>query len=157
MKNAKNGFTLIELIIVLAILIIISSIALPSFTVSEQWILKATAQEMVNDIRSVQMTAVHTGKNYNFEIHLDEKFYRIRMDNPLASTIKYVELDDCIHSITSTLSREGYGGSYTNYRIITYTPTGIPSQTGSITIKTKSGYETEITIAVATGRVMIVK
>lgn len=156
MKNT-DGFTLLELITILFILGMLCYLAIPALISSEQIILESTAQRMVQDIRWAQQLAIHTGKNHNFEIHLTEKYYYIRSENPNELSLKKVRLNDSIESITSTLASAGYGGSFTQYRILSYSPTGIPSQTGTIILKTKSGKEIKITIAVATGRVMIVR
>jgi len=155
MKNCK-GFTLIEVVAVVSVIGILLLIAVPNvFSINQQWILEATARQMVEDIRWAQHLAIVEGRSYNFEIHLSQKYYRIRPENKVEPSVKTVELNPSIVRLSSTLPRAGYGGEFTDYRILTYSPTGNPGQTGSIILETRNGKSLTITVAVGTGRAKI--
>jgi len=152
----NNGFTLIELVAIVSVLGILLLIAIPNIlNINENWVLETTAREMVEDIRWAQHLAIVEGESYNFEIHLSQKYYRIRPESNKGPSLKTVELDSNIVNLSSTLPRAGYSGEFYDYRVLTYTPSGNPRQTGSIVLEAKNGKSLTITIAVGSGRAMI--
>ena len=156
MIGKSKGFTLIELISVISLLGILLIIAVPNvYTVNQNWVLEAAAREMVEDIRWAQHLAIVEGKSYNFEIHLSKKYYKIRPDNYNSPSLKTVYLNPNIARITSTLLNPGYSGEFSDYRVLTYSATGNPGQTGSIVLETRNGKRLIITVAVGTGRAVI--
>jgi len=149
--------TLIELIVVLAIIGILLSVISPSVKPPiEEVKLKAEAQRIAQEIRLTQQLAITTGMNYCFEIHIDEKYFNIRPSNPfpVAGVYKKEYLDSSIYTIKCNFASP-YTGKYAGLKVLTYTPTGIPSQTGSIELYTSSGKKKTIRVAVGTGRVRV--
>ncbi|NLI60867.1 MAG: prepilin-type N-terminal cleavage/methylation domain-containing protein [Clostridiales bacterium] len=149
MYNGK-GVTLIELLCIIAILGVLSAIAIPEIVSTiDKWVLDSTAKEIVEDIRWTQHLATTKGIYHHFEVNLKENLYRIRSIALRDPTIKRVEFNPNISEITCTFKSEG------DFKRLTFSPTGIPSQTGSITLTSKKGNELTITVAVGTGRVEI--
>lgn len=149
MYNGK-GVTLIELLCIIAILGVLSAIAIPEIVSTiDKWVLDSTAKEIVEDIRWTQHLATTKGIYHHFEVNLKENLYRIRSTALRDPTIKRVEFNPNISEITCTFKSEG------DFKRLTFSPTGIPSQTGSITLTSKKGNELTITVAVGTGRVEI--
>lgn len=149
MANQK-GFTLIELMCLIAVLAILTFIAIPDIIGTiDKWILDSTARQIVEDIRWTQNLAITECSSYNFDINTSNRTYRIRsaiIGNP---TIKTVEFNPCIISISSNFKNQD------NYRRLSFSSTGIPSQTGSIVLTSRKGNQVTITVAVGTGRVAI--
>ncbi|NLX70599.1 MAG: type II secretion system protein [Clostridiales bacterium] len=156
MRN-NRGITLIELITVLAIIGLILAVVSPSIKPpAEKVKLKTEAERIVQDIRLTQQLAITTGMDYCFEIHIYEKYYNIRPKTPIATDGVYKKeyLDKSLHTIKCNFASP-YTGRYAGLKVLTYTPTGIPSQTGSIELYNRNGDKMTIRVAVGTGRVRI--
>lgn len=146
---------MVELIAAVSVIGLLLLISVPNIEkISQKWILETTAREMVEDIRWAQNLAIVEGKSYNFEIDLLDKSYLIRPVGIKNPSIKKVKLDQSIIRITSTLSN--MDGSFTR-KVLTYSLTGNPNQTGSIILETKDGSRVTITVAVGSGRVRILR
>jgi prepilin-type N-terminal cleavage/methylation domain-containing protein len=151
----RKGFTVIELVLVISMVSILLLIARPSIQKPlERSILESEAQKIAGDIRLTQQLAYTQGRDYHFEIDIMEKYYKIRSSNPFEPSVKRETIDGRIKTIECNFARV-HSGSYTYYKRLTYTPTGIPSQTGTIELKMNSGIKKTIRVAVATGRVVI--
>jgi len=146
--RCKRGFTLVELIVSVAILSILALVLAPRIQAPlGEMTLNATAQQIAQDLRRTQQLAVTNGESYRFEIHLANRVYNVRPQNPLKSALFTVRINRPITSVTSNFMDIGGG-----WRGITYTPTGIPGQTGEIVITDSRGRGRAIVVAVATGR-----
>ncbi|MBM7581268.1 general secretion pathway protein H [Caldicoprobacter guelmensis] len=151
MSNSR-GITLIELLVVIAIMgVLISLISVSTATPTDKSILESAVNMIAQDIRLTQQLAICRGETYFFEINVKENYYRIRSN--LAGTYKMEYLNDGI-SISIIGLESPYTGSYSDLRVLRYTPAGTPSTTGTITLK-KGGLTRQITIMVGTGRVSI--
>jgi len=150
MRN-ERGFTLAELMVTIALLGILAAVISPRLdTPLSEAVLNARAFEIAQDIRRVQQLAVTSGESHRFEIHAVNRRYNIRPQDNMKSSIKTVNLDPQITSVTSTFQDIGGG-----WRGVTYTPTGIPTQTGEVVIFDNRGRGRAIIVAVGTGRVRI--
>jgi len=109
--------------------------------------LNATARQIAQDLRRTQQLAVTNGENYRFEIHVANRVYNVRPQDPFKDPVITVKIGRTITTVTSNFKDIGGG-----WRGITYTPTGIPSQTGEVVIFDSRGQGREIVVAVATGR-----
>jgi prepilin-type N-terminal cleavage/methylation domain-containing protein len=151
----RYGFTLIELMVTIAILGLLLFIISPNITTSmDDIILQSECHRIAQDLRLTQQLAIIMGKDYCFEIHVTEKYYSVRPRDPTQKSYKREEIDPRLHTITCTFDSK-YGGDYSGLKVLVYTPTGIPTRTGSITLQTKDGKTKRITVMVATGRVRI--
>lgn len=146
----KKGFTLIELICAIALLGVLLFIAVPEIkSTRNKWVVDSIAKQIVQDIRWTQHLARTEGAHYDFDVNTGEGTYRIRSLGD-QENIKNVELSSAITSITTSFQNKGI------YDRLSFTPTGIPSQTGTIYLITADERELKITVAVGTGRVVIV-
>jgi len=146
--RCKRGFTLVELIVSVAVLSFLAFVIAPGFQAPlGEAMLNATARQIAQDLRRTQQLAVTNGESYRFEIHVANKVYNVRPKNPLKSALFTVRINRPITSVTSNFMDIGGG-----WRGITYTPTGIPGQTGEIVITDSRGRGRAIVVAVATGR-----
>jgi len=150
MKSDK-GLTLLELIVVLALIAILVGIVHPKLdSVFSESVLNARAREILHDLQRTQQAGISRGESHRFEINTSSMVYRIRPQNPFKPSLKIVNLTAPIVSVSSNFADIGGG-----WRGITYTPTGIPSQTGEIVIFDKRGRGRAIVVAVGTGRARI--
>ncbi len=149
--KCERGFTLAELIVAISIIGILAAVISPRLTTPlGEAVLNARAFEIAQDIRRVQQLAVTSGESHRFEIHAANRRYNIRPQDPFKSSIKTVNLDTQITGVTSNFQDIGGG-----WRGLTYTPTGIPSQTGEVVIFDARGRGRAIVVAVGTGRARI--
>lgn len=153
-KRHNRGFTLLELIVVLAILGIISSIVIPSIVfITRRNTLKTVTQEIAQEIRNTQQLATYYRKEVIFDLDINRNTYTVRENRARPITYKTGQLSKDIN-ITSNLYRP-YTGDMRGVRRIKYSANGLPSQTGTIWLTDQSGKTMTITIAVGTGRVKV--
>jgi len=146
--TSTRGLTLVELIVSVAVLSILALVLTPRIQAPlGEMTLNATAQQIAQDLRRTQQLAITNGESYRFEIHLANRVYNVRPQNPLKSPLFTVRINRPITSVTSNFMDIGGG-----WKGITYTPTGIPGQTGEIVIVDSRGRGRAIVVAVATGR-----
>ena len=90
MKKQAKGFTLIEVVIVLAIMGILIAIAFPSFI---QWQknaqYKAAARQLSGVLMEARSRAIATNLEHEIAFDLDENIYMLRMGNLAANTRPY--------------------------------------------------------------------
>ncbi|MBV1757000.1 MAG: prepilin-type N-terminal cleavage/methylation domain-containing protein [Dethiosulfatibacter sp.] len=138
----KKGYTLIELILVLAILGIILLISMPTISNINDTYLNNFARQLLYDIRFVKnMNMTEPVKSYNMVLLADG--YQVRYANPMPAFHKVVDL------------RDQYSISFYE-NSVWFNANGTPRRAQTITIfNNKTGKFREITINVNTGRILL--
>lgn len=78
MRSTTNGFTLIEIIVVVAIVTILAGLSLPVFTYFQTFsVLDSAEQEVIQNIRYTQSKAASGQENSNFGIYINSTQYVI--------------------------------------------------------------------------------
>ncbi len=141
-KLNKKGYTLIELILVLAILGIILLISMPTISNINDTYLNNFARQLLYDIRFVKnMNMTEPVKSYNMVLLADG--YQVRYANPMPAFHKVVDL------------RDQYSISFYE-NSVWFNANGTPRRAQTITIfNNKTGKFREITINVNTGRILL--
>lgn len=156
MSGAKRGLTLIELIVSLSILVILLLVIAPRIQAPlTEAALNATARQIAQDLRKTQQLAITKGESYRFEIHPANRVYNVRPQDPMKEPLFTVRINRLITNVT--IGQYDFIDIGGGWRGITYTPTGIPGRTGTITIFDSRGRGRAIVIAVATGRAEVRK
>ena len=140
----ENGFTLIELIIVVSILSILLCIVMPSVHLPERVILRNAAQELKMSIRYTQKRAIQDGKKYWLRFYDSQNLYIIS-SNAFGTPLKRVQLspDIKMEEIVFSTPKE-----------IKFTVKGTTGSGGHLYLKSKN-FKVKITVMPGTGRVKI--
>ncbi|MGE4282258.1 MAG: Tfp pilus assembly protein FimT/FimU [Clostridia bacterium] len=146
MSGAFNikGHTLIELIIVIAITSVLTSICILKVQCSQDVLLEKCANRLVQDIRCTQMKTVYeknTSYEYKIYANYGDSRFQYKIIQP-EKPVEIVKLDQGIE-FESTIM-----GNYASFK-----KTGVPVRPGSFKLRNKSGQKIEITIEFSTGRV----
>ena len=138
----KKGFTLMELILVIGIISIISSIVMININSQQDVLLKSYAEQLVQDIRRIRTKTIYE-KNTQYRILFHNNGYRILLN---LNTLEKVEFDNNI-----TLA-----GYYVG-KNLSFGLDGTPVPPGNITLRNKRGKEMQIRVEFSTGRVRMYK
>jgi len=139
-----NGFTLIEVVLVIAILGLLSVVAIPNFkNTLAKYKLETAAKELAQNIRVTQQKSITKGVSCKIVLDLNRKDNYIMMSGSRGKMIKLppgVRLDWTTYSEVD--------------KTIAFYPTGAPNRGGTIAIT--NGRDTlYVIVSVSTGRVRI--
>ncbi len=137
----KYGYTLVELLVVIALFAIVLSVAMPSFNIIFNTQEKKELMEFKRDIIFARNSAIVENTVYIFSINKSSNSYIIRKEDN-KTVVKEVNLS---HGIV--IGENNFGGS------IKFTPTGSPSIGGTISLTNKKKQKIKITITPVTGQV----
>lgn len=140
----ENGFTVIELIIVVSLLSFLSCIVIPSFHLAERAALKQAALELKTNIRYTQKRAIQDNKRYWLRFYDSQNLYTIS-SNVFGSPLKKIQLSPAIQMKEIVFSTP---------KEIKFTEKGTTGSGGHLFLKTKN-FKVKITVRPGTGRVRI--
>lgn len=144
-KKANGlGYTLIELIIVLALMCIVLSIAIPSISLMFNTSEKKELLEFKRDINFARNSAVMENKTYTLSINVPKNGYRIIREKNELLVVKSKEFTNGIVLKLDNLDH-----------FITFYPTGTPNKAGTIRLTNRKKQDIRMTITPATGKVNI--
>lgn len=141
-NSNKKGYTLVELIVVLALMGIVLSVAIPSVSLIFNTAEKGELMEFRRDIIFARNRAVMENRIYILMISIAENRYLITGDYSLNHTIREKEFS--------------HGNSFTKNNLessIIFYPTGSPNKAATIRLTNRKKQNIEITITPATGKV----
>lgn len=147
MLSNDKGFSVIEVLIVMLIISITSTLILPNLHIIERNKLKSQAQMLVDDLQYTQRLALNEKSNIYFKLLKSQKSYIIRKAGS-AKNIKSVRLLDNINF--SVESRNNI--KYTPKGTAGNANDGVSGSGGTITLKSDN-YKIKITVSPVTGKV----
>ncbi|MDO9536291.1 MAG: GspH/FimT family protein [Bacillota bacterium] len=145
-KGVCGGFTLIELVAVLALIAILTAAALPSTGAISRWKLETASRSLAGDLRMVRQEAITSGKVCRIVFFVYTNSYQIRT----VGENSMVRLPEGVYFEGSTT----FGGvpPYVHFNMF-----GRPSGGGTVILKTGDGEKSYVIVTPVTGRVRISK
>lgn len=141
-KN-KKGYTLIELIVVIALVVMVLSVAIPSFKIILRTAEKKELMEFKRDLMFARNSAVMENKVYYFEIDIVKNEYYISKGKGKNKT--NIKNKKFVNGIV--LKSDNIG------QFVTFYPSGSPDKAGTIRLSNKKKDNIYITITPATGKI----
>jgi prepilin-type N-terminal cleavage/methylation domain-containing protein len=152
----QKGLTLIELMVVVAIIAIISAIAIPQFTgFINHYRLTSTVSSLTSSLQFARMAAVSSGREYQVEINLVNETFDVQRGNLASGSTSWISTGD-LHRAYTGVDIAMVNGSYSNPASKQFNPDG-SSSSGSISFSNTQGERYSITLTPATGRVKVNK
>lgn len=143
MYKSKKGFTLIELIVVIAIISIILGMAAPSSNVIRKSKEKSELKELKRDIEYARDNAIFHNQVYSVIFYVNENRYVIKSNKN--NIIKKKTLSSDLKILRT---------NFINDRII-FSYIGAPNRGGTISLTNSKGEIINVTVRPATGKAFI--
>lgn len=141
--TVKRAYTLIEILIVLALLSIIIAIAIPSFGIINNIKEKQEFNELKRDLVSSRNKAIIENSPYEFIIDINANKYEIKNNNKVIKSKKLEYGLKFIRTVESTTN------------IVIFSPSGSPSRSGSFVLKKKNGDRYRFAVVATSGKLNI--
>ena len=140
----KKGFTLIELIVTIGLLIILLSIVFPKIN-TDRYYLDKVSKELLYDLKDIKVKMMTTdGPSYSMTIF--ENYYILKLGK-----------DNRIYRYKKFELKEGYKFLY-SHQDVTFNFNGAPHQSQTIKVlNTETSEEKEISIVLGTGRILLLE
>lgn len=161
LQTTENGFTLIEMVLTIALLGIVTITAIPQINTSEQAVSLDTAARSVEaDIKYAQSLASITGEAHGLKVDPDNTTYTVYrketdgdefpVQSPQTHNVMDVNIDDKYQGISFVPQQDGID--------IEFGPNGLPlaDLTSSLDLVNKNGDTKTITISPTTGRIELI-
>lgn len=111
-RNSK-GLTLVELMVVLAIVGIMTAMAIPMLGITPEAKLKSAARDIVSNMQAVRMNALRDGKNWRVEFDTGNKQYKVYAFDPAQPKDKEYVLQKTVPLYDgSAAARFAFGSGY---------------------------------------------
>ncbi len=143
--GSRNGYTLLELLCVLALMGILSALAVPRLIYITHWELEGAARAMAADIRLVQQEAIVHGECTEVYFLGSHDSYQLRLPN----VNRMVYLPEGVNYEGQT--------SFPTDPFLKFNYLGAPGGGGTVTLQTKSGSKRYVIVTPVTGRVRVSK
>lgn len=141
LKEKRRGYTLLEIIVVLALLAILLSISVPSMRIMENFKEKREIKIFRRDIISAKNKAIMEGTIYILSIERKNNRYVITNRSKIIKDVKLVYWEILT------------GNTFNNK--IKFTAAGSPDRGGRLRLKNKKGKIIKLTILPVTGKLNI--
>ena len=148
---SRAGFTLIELVIVLAILGVIAGIAVPRFASSQaRYRADAAARRIVADLSLAQRQARFAGERRKIDFDLTRDSYALSRDDGEGNDIIIETIELSAEPYEATIVSADLGGNLS----IQFDGYGMPDSGGSIVVQVSSR-TTTVSVDAASGRATV--
>ena len=137
------GYTLIELLAVLALLSLLTALAVPHFADRSQWHLDIASRRMAADLRLLRQTAINSGISCRVDFYIYHNHYTLRLPEGSRSVNFREEVQ-----FDGTTTFDG------TPPVLSFNHLGRPHRGGTIILKTSNAYR-YIIVTPVTGRVRV--
>ncbi|MFH1952082.1 MAG: GspH/FimT family pseudopilin [Pseudomonadota bacterium] len=152
LSKKQSGFTLIEMMIVIGILVVIATIAIPSFmSLLPGMRLNGAARQVMGDLMAARMKAVKLNKNTQVFFDSNGYQYKICNDDADSGTTVYDGEGDVENRNIQTNYHDVSFSSNVNP---SFSPRGTANSWGTITLTNSESKQKKVVVLI-TGRIKI--